>query len=150
MSLRKPQAVVFDLDGTLCDCAHRQHFMQCRPKMRDEFHAACINDAVNPAVKKLLDFAVLGDCRIVLLSARPHRFKALTTEWLKKNNIVYDQLILSLYPELTDPQFKLKMYKELIEPFYEVLFVVDDRDSVVAMWRELGITCMDVAGNHFS
>ncbi len=150
MPLRKPQAVVFDLDGTLCDCAHRRHFMQCRPKMREEFHAACIDDGVNPAVKKLLDFAVLGDCRIVLLSARPHRFKAQTTEWLKKNHIVYDQLILSLYPELTDPQFKLKMYKGLIEPFYEVLFVVDDRDSVVAMWRDLGITCFDVAGNHFS
>ena len=42
------------------------------------------------------------------------------------------------------------MYKELIEPFHEVIFAVDDRDTVVAMWRENGITCFDIAANHIS
>ena len=88
--------------------------------------------------------------KVILLSARPIRFKALSEEWLAKNNIHYDQLILSSYPHLSDPEYKLKMYKELIEPFYEVIFAVDDRDTVVAMWRENGITCFDIAANHIS
>ena len=59
-------------------------------------------------------------------------------------------MILSHYPELSDPDYKLKMYRELIEPFADVIFAVDDRDIVVQMWRDNAITCLDIAGNHFS
>ena len=44
----------------------------------------------------------------------------------------------------------LGMYRELIEPFADVIFAVDDRDIVVQMWRDNAITCLDIAGNHFS
>lgn len=150
MIRRKPQAIIFDLDGTLCDCEHRVHFMRERPKRREEFHSACVFDKVVPACKALIDMAEEKGIKVILLSARPARFKPLTEEWLTKNNIHYDQLILSHYPELSDPDYKLKMYRELIEPFTEVLFTVDDRDSVVQMWRDNAITCLDIAGNHFS
>lgn len=150
MIRRKPKAIIFDLDGTLCECTHRQHFMHERPKRRDEFHSACIFDTVNPSVAAIIDMAKASQINVILLSARPARFKALTEEWLAKNNIHYDQLILSNYPELTDPEFKLKMYRELIEPYADVIFTVDDRDTVVRMWREIGLTCLDIAGNHFS
>ena len=76
--------------------------------------------------------------------------KALTEEWLTKNAIYYDQLILSSYPELSDPEYKIKMYRELSEPFYDVIFAIDDRDTVVRMWRDNGVTCLDIANNHFS
>lgn len=150
MIRRKPLAVIFDLDGTLCDCEHRVHFMRERPKRREEFHSACLFDDVIEPTNALIDMAEQKGIKVILLSARPSRFKAQTEEWLSKNEIHYDQLILSGYPELSDPEFKLKMYRELIEPFYEVLFAVDDRDSVVRMWRETGLTCFDIAGNHFS
>lgn len=150
MIRRKPQAIIFDLDGTLCECEHRVHYMRERPKRREEFHSACIFDGVVAAVKALIDMAETSGIKVILLSARPIRFKALTEEWLTKNAIYYDQLILSSYPELSDPGYKIKMYRELIEPFYDVIFAIDDRDTVVRMWRDNGVTCLDIANNHFS
>ena len=55
MIRRKPQAIIFDLDGTLCNCEHRVHFMREHPKRRDEFHSACIFDSVIGATKELID-----------------------------------------------------------------------------------------------
>ena len=150
MIRRKPQAIILDLDGTLCDCEHRVHFMRERPKRREEFHSACVHDSVIPASKAIIDMAEEKGIRVILLSARPIRFKPQTEGWLKRNHIHYDQLILSSHPELSDPDYKIKMYKELIEPFNEVIFTVDDRDTVVQMWRQNGLTCLDIAGNHFS
>ena len=98
MIRRKPQAIIFDLDGTLCDCEHRVHFMRERPKRREEFHSACVFDKVVPACKALIDMAEEKGIKVILLSARPARFKPQTEEWLTKNNIHYDQLILSHYP----------------------------------------------------
>ena len=150
MARRKPLAIILDLDGTLCNCEHRVHFMRERPKRRDEFHSACVFDSVIAPTKALVDMAEEKGIKVILLSARPLRFKPQTESWLEQNKIHYDQLILSGHPELSDPEFKLKMYRELIEPFYEILFAVDDRGTVVSMWRENAITCFDIAGNHFS
>ena len=38
---------------------------------------------------------------------------------------------------------------EHIEPFYDVLCVLDDRDQVVRMWRHRGLTCLQVAPGNF-
>ena len=71
MLRRKPKAIILDLDGTLCECTHRQHFMQERPKRRDEFHSACIFDTVNPSVAAIIDMAKASQINVILLSARP-------------------------------------------------------------------------------
>ena len=84
MIRRKPQAIIFDLDGTLCDCEHRVHFMRERPKRRDEFHSACIFDTVIAATRTLIEMAEEKGIKVILLSARPIRFKALSESGLQK------------------------------------------------------------------
>ena len=45
---------------------------------------------------------------------------------------------------------KLEMYNKHIKGKYDVEFVLDDRDSVVKMWRdELDLTCMQVDWGNF-
>ena len=38
---------------------------------------------------------------------------------------------------------------DLIDSPDEILFVLDDRSQVVKMWRELGLTCLQVADGNF-
>lgn len=48
-----------------------------------------------------------------------------------------------------DVELKRYFYEELIHPAYRVVGVLDDRNGVVAMWRELGLTCLQVAEGDF-
>ena len=50
---------------------------------------------------------------------------------------------------LPDWYVKERIYRGHIEPEYEVLFVLDDRDSVVAQWRKMGVSCFQVAPGAF-
>ena len=42
----KPNIVLFDLDGTLANIAHRRPLVECEPKRWREFYAACEADLV--------------------------------------------------------------------------------------------------------
>ena len=44
---------------------------------------------------------------------------------------------------------KKEIYEKFIKPKYEVLFVLEDRDQAVKMWREEGLTCLQVAPGNF-
>ena len=45
---------------------------------------------------------------------------------------------------------KKEVYHKYIEGKYDVLFVLEDRDQAVAMWRkELGLTCLQVEYGDF-
>lgn len=48
-----------------------------------------------------------------------------------------------------DTIIKHEIYERHIQPYFNVLFVLDDRDKVVRMWRDLGLTCLQVADGDF-
>jgi hypothetical protein len=48
-----------------------------------------------------------------------------------------------------DAIVKKEIYEEKIADHHDVLCVFDDRQLVVEMWRELGLTCMQVAPGDF-
>lgn len=142
------KAVIFDLDGTLCDVSHRVHYMQRKPKEKEKFHAACVLDAVNTPVYDLYRIFKRAGYKIIIMTCRPIQFKPQTEYWLKKHNIQFDELIMST-AAMPDAKNKFGMYIDNIKFKYDVIFAVEDRTSVVNMWRDIGITCLDVAGNDF-
>jgi hypothetical protein len=48
-----------------------------------------------------------------------------------------------------DACVKLELYRTQLEPRFAVQFVLDDRDQAVAMWRGLGLICLQVADGAF-
>ncbi|MFD8208005.1 hypothetical protein ACFV2S_16630 [Streptomyces sp. NPDC059695] len=72
---------VFDLDNTLAATAHRQHFLERRPKDWEAFFAAA------PADPPLEEGVALcreagEECDVVYLTGRPERCRRATLEWL--------------------------------------------------------------------
>lgn len=77
---------VFDLDNTLADTAHRQHFLQRRPRDWDGFFAAAPDDPPLPeGVALALESA--ADCEVVYLTGRPERCRADTLDWLARHGL---------------------------------------------------------------
>ena len=48
-----------------------------------------------------------------------------------------------------DSIVKKEIFDEYIKDKYYVEFILDDRNQVVDMWREMGLTCLQVAEGNF-
>ncbi|MGW0758613.1 phosphatase domain-containing protein [Streptomyces sp. NPDC002814] len=79
-SNKRPLAV-FDLDNTLADTAHRQRFLERKPRDWDAFFAAAPQDPpIAEGVALLLEHA--EECEVVYLTGRPERCRRDTLDWL--------------------------------------------------------------------
>lgn len=135
--LMKPDVFLFDLDGTLYNVDGR-----------DPLNArTCDDDPANAPVLAVAQ-ALHRDYGIVLATGRSERYRAKTHQSLIWRAGLTDYLKLAMRPEddtRPDAEMKLALYKREIEPYFNVIAVFDDRRSVVAMWREAGLTCFQVA-----
>lgn len=48
-----------------------------------------------------------------------------------------------------DAIVKYELYRDYIAPWYDIKIVLDDRDRVVRMWRQIGLTCLQVNDGDF-
>ena len=42
-----------------------------------------------------------------------------------------------------------EIFENDIRPYYNIDYVLDDRNQVVEMWRSIGLTCLQVAEGNF-
>ena len=151
--------VIFDLDGTLALIDDRRALStNVNGKMDWDtfFDPKNIDlDLPNPAVIDMAQTLHSAGHRIVIFSGRSKGTKDATRTWLKKFNVPFD--VLKMRPTSRDFQFmpdddlKKKWFDDLIgqDSKDQVLCVFDDRDKVVQMWRDMGLTCMQVAPGNF-
>jgi hypothetical protein len=89
---------------------------------------------------------------IIFISGRDEVCRSKTEEWLRAKVIPAKHIPLLMRAHKDnrpDATVKLELYRYYIEPFYHVSYVLDDRDQVVKMWRELGLTVLQVADGAF-
>lgn len=143
--------VIFDLDGTLANNEHRQHFLSTSPKQWDAFFEAMNKDEPNANIVELYKTLVASKAyEVIIFTARPERYRSATLAWLQKFSIPCTSMYMRRDGDYrADAEIKAEMLKLLgIEPS-NVAFIVDDRAQVVRMWRDLGITCLQCADHNF-
>ncbi len=146
--MKKQSAIICDLDGTLCDISHRMPLLPTGDNALDnaawhKFHTGISDDAVIEPIKLILDSVSAWCVDILIVTARPEQYKNLTTWWLAENKIQTDALYMRPNSsQESDDEVKLDIYKRLIEPKYDVQFVLEDRAHVVKMWRDNGLFCL--------
>lgn len=145
----KPQAIICDLDGTLCNVDHRLHFVQGPGKKNWKgFFENIKDDTPNEWCVDILNTRKPVD--IVLCSGRSDEFKKTTEEWLKKYYIYYDNLFMRYRNDYRQDNIVKEMLLDFeILTRYTPYYVIDDRDQVVNMWRKRGITCLQCAPGDF-
>lgn len=149
-------AVICDLDGTLCEVEHRRHFVRPPEGVKKNwpaFFAGIKDDTVNEACKLLLIGMSKSHYQIVYCSGRGDNERKATIEWLETNKL--DVFAFSpikkipLYMRNRQDSRRDDIVKENILDFeiltkYKPVFMIDDRDQVVAMWRKRGFTCLQI------
>ncbi len=157
-------AYIFDIDGTIADCSHRLHHIQppfglvhfepgeteWKPDW-DTFYSLCVNDKPIDNVCHLLR-VLQRDFEIIFITGRSEKFRNHTTEWLKRQLGSFAEYHLFMRADgdhRPDYVIKKEIYDEHIKDKFNVLGVFEDRDQVVKMWRELGLTCYQVADGSY-
>jgi FMN phosphatase YigB (HAD superfamily) len=138
--------IIVDLDGTICDCSHRIAFAQS--KEWDEFHARLMDDRPNADVVDIV-MKLASRMSIIVLTGRDERFAEPTRRWLRKNGIIVDALIMRPEGDYTPdhelkPRLLFEHFKSKEEALRNVSVILDDRDKVVAAFRDHGFPCWQV------
>lgn len=146
--------VIVDIDGTLSDASERaEKYLSTEPKDWDKFYAACGSDK---PIQEIVDLvcALSDHYGIVFCTGRRRSTNEATRQWLHDNLKTFKALPI-LYRNDGDTRHDTTVKPELLDeylkqhPDYRVAFILEDRNSMVAKWRELGFKCLQVADGDF-
>lgn len=126
--MKKIKAVVFDLDGTLCEPSQF---------WRPEDYGT---ETIIPKMRKTLNSYRLSDVRIIILTWRKSDKNRITTQlWLNYNLIMYDRLYMQEgSTAVAWHLFKKEVLNKLKDEF-DIVWVYDDDIEVWRVCEELWI-----------
>ena len=143
----KEECIIVDVDGTLAHIVNGRSPYDASRAMEDE---------LDDAVSVITAMAYQNGYKVIILTGRNEEHRQVTEEWLKANDVQYDELYTRLNSDvdengkqLEDSIVKERLYRTHVEPRFNVKFVLDDRNSVVQKWRSLGLKCLQVAEGNF-
>ena len=164
--------VIFDLDGTLANIdVRRKKSLKPNGKMDWDIFFDPLNvlrlDIANEPVIKMAQMFHKDGFKVVIFSGRNDRSFHMTKLWLEQRDVPFDLLVMRPDKFQADswpiangnsatkemrfmPDEILK--KNMLDTFVDiddVFLVVDDRNKVVKMWRDLGLDVFQVADGNF-
>jgi predicted kinase len=146
-----PKAVVFDIDGTLAS----------HEVVRSPYDYTKVSlDAPRQAVVNALSNYYYRGYFIIILSGREDSCREDTIQWILKNTTLGGQIdgfglhwnlfMRAAADKRQDRVIKGELFDKHIRNNFNVEVVFDDRDQVVALWREeLSIDCFQVNYGNF-
>ena len=135
----RPECIIVDMDGTLALFHNRS------PYEAQKCDTDLPNEPVVETVKKWQETVAVLVC-----SGRTDDAREKTSDWLKRYGIEFKALYMRKQGDMRkDAAVKEEIYRAHIEGAYNVKFVLDDRNQVVDLWRDLGLTVFQVAPGDF-
>ena len=134
-----PKAIIVDIDGTLAHMKDRSPFDWQRVG-EDE-----CDDIIKGIVNSYDNLGVT-----IVMSGRDGSCRDITIKWLEDNNIKYDSLLMRSEDDFRkDSIVKKELFDNHIKNKYFIEYVLDDRNQVVDMWRDMGLKCLQVQPGNF-
>ncbi|MFI6007570.1 hypothetical protein ACIBAG_01880 [Streptomyces sp. NPDC051243] len=130
---------VFDLDNTLADTAHRQHFLERKPRDWDGFFAAAPQDPPIPqGITLALECA--EECEVRYLTGRPERCRPDTLDWLAAHGLPEGRVYMRRNDDRRPARrTKLEILRRLART-REIRVLVDDDELVCEDAERAGFT----------
>lgn len=137
----KDKAVIVDIDGTLAKMQGRS------PYDWNRVFEDRVNESVANHVRNVFNNGLVN---VILLSGRDGAAREETVRWLDFHEIPFDELYMRAEGDTTrDDKVKYDLFNWHVRKRFDVMYVLDDRDQVVKMWRDLGLSCWQVDYGNF-
>lgn len=148
------QYVIFDIDGTLFDDAHRRHLIHRegdRAQNIEAYHTRMHLDPVVPWVadefrRWLNHVDEIDTCRIRVLTGRPHKWRQDTLKQLRSQfgDDINDDMLLMRPDEghlaaLSSPEFKITLLEAIDIDSGDIAAVYEDRRDVIEAYANWGV-----------
>ena len=148
--------LLVDIDGTIADCSERaKKYLNQNPPDWDAFYESCTDDKPIESIIELVEnLSTYYD--IVFCSGRRESIRKKTEEWMERHlvHVTYQPLHMLFRKDgdkrndtIVKPELLNALLKE--HPEYNICYILEDRNSMVAKWRELGYICLQVADGNF-
>ena len=144
--------VVVDIDGTVSKVGDRLKYLQQDKKDWDAFYEHCDEDAAIEDMCRLVEDLWKLGYHIVFCTGRRESVREKTKEWIKQHIAIgwnYDLLMRKDGDWRHDTEVKPELLQNANIAPGDVYFILEDRDSMVAKWRELGFRCLQVTDGKF-
>lgn len=134
---------VFDMDGTLSLPGRRLDHIRGKKKNWELFYEGMLDDNQNEPLVLICKGLIRDRRDVRIVTGRPERYRDKTVEWLRREGMGNREIYMRKDGDHR-PDYLVKA--ELIEPIaYRVSAIFEDRQQVVDMYRELGLTVCQVA-----
>jgi hypothetical protein len=129
--------IIFDIDGTVADCRHRQHHVtRTVPDWESFFAASDIDGPLTEGVALALEHAATR--RLLWLTGRPERYRPGTIRWLQDHGLPTTRLHMRPNDDMRPAaEYKVESLRCLAAEL-RIHLIVDDDDLVVAALRKAG------------
>ena len=142
----RPQAVVFDMDGTLADVSSIRHLVRGGNRNFDQFHQQSVDVPPNDHVVEMAKQAKAEGKKVVIVTARKAKYRNHTAMWLAQNDVPSDAMYMR-HDKDGRPDYEVK--KDILgrmSQSFDVVHAVDDNPNVRKWWHENGISTTRVPG----
>lgn len=147
---------IFDIDGVLSNCVKRvplAHAAKACPAgpERDaawaKFHETAYMDHPHEAECMIAHAWLKAGHRIAYLTGRPDTYRDQTQAWLRNVGLTRTPIFMrpdaNHEPAVDFKRSQIEPIRDLVAHFDgEIMFVMEDQQEIVDMWRAEGFTCL--------
>jgi phosphoserine phosphatase len=143
--LELPEAVIADMDGTLCDVSGIRHLLN-GPGRFDAFHRASIDCPAHQWVIDELREHHAASRAILVVTARQAKYRNLTAFWLAMHGVPSEAMWMRANGDSRPDHDVKREILAKIRQRYNVTRAFDDRPEIVKLWQGESITVTVVPG----
>jgi len=141
----KPEAIIADMDGTLCDVSGIRHLL-LGPGRYDAFHRASIDCPPHQWVVDAVTAEHAAGRAVLVVTARSARYRGITAMWLALHGVPSASMFMRADKDSRpDREVKAEILAK-IRQRWTVVHAWDDRPEIVELWESEGIPVTVVPG----